>query len=228
MAETIILQGPSGSGKSTSLRTMPVEQTLILTPNDKKLPWKGGDKAYAKRLKPVPTLDELQAYLQGEALAKVVAAGKVKYIIIEDFTHYMIERMSSTKFVSQNSGNATFERWKTMANDVMKAIVHCSKSLPKEVYIVVVHHTEADESGKLVFKIFGKLLRDSFDLVSFVRIVWHSMVIDKPKVEDRYVFLTNDDGIHQAKSPMGMFPEAIIPNDLYAALQAVEAYDKAE
>lgn len=207
---------------------MPVKETIMVTPNNKKLPWKGGDKSFGKRLQFVPTLKELETFLLSDAVAKWCETGKVKYIVVEDFTHYMIERQRSTQFVSQNSGNATFERWKTLANDVMRIAVDVMNKLPEGVFVVLIHHTEPDESGKQVFKIFGKLLRDSFDLVSYVRIVWHSMVIDKPKAEDRYVFLTNDDGMHQAKSPMGMFDKTHVPNDLYAAIQAVEAYNKAD
>jgi hypothetical protein len=49
--------------------------------------------------------------------------------------------------------------------------------------------------------------------------VLHSRVID-----GEYLFQTQYDGEHLAKSPMGMFEEDLIPNDLALVKQAIDEY----
>jgi hypothetical protein len=49
--------------------------------------------------------------------------------------------------------------------------------------------------------------------------VLHSRIVD-----GEYKFQTQDDGDFLAKSPMGMFEEFLIPNDLQVVKGAVENY----
>ena len=224
MAEVILLQGPSGSGKTTAARNLPPGESLMLTPNSKLLPWPGAEKQWEKRKLRVNTLDELSDMADKLAIGLSKNPEYVKYILIEDGTHYLTERMMSVKFQAMNTGNGAFERYKKLAFDVMKVREKFEK-LPSSVTVVWIHHVE-EEQGKYVFKIQGKLLRNEMDFVSYFRIVWHSVVTDAPKREDKYKILTNDDGIREAKSPMGMFAQDLMPNDLLPMIQRVIEYNK--
>jgi len=44
--------------------------------------------------------------------------------------------------------------------------------------------------------------------------------------EMEYFFQTNTDGVTSAKTPMGMFDEQLIPNDIVEVLKKVEEYYK--
>jgi hypothetical protein len=221
MAEIIILEGPSGSGKSASLEDLPVKESIIITPNTKPLPFRGGDTKWGKRKMLKKSFTELS-----EALDQVEKAAKVKYCVIEDLSHYFNERIQSPSFMSQTSGNQAFERYNVLARDVMHTLFYKAQQMRPDLKVVIIHHVDKDTDGRQQFRVFGKLLGDKLDPVSYVRIVLHSRVLmDQKDLDKRYVFQTNDDGMHQAKSPNGMFDNMFIPNKLYAALQAVEQYD---
>lgn len=223
MAEVILLEGPSGSGKTTSLRNIPPNESLMLTPNAKLLPWPGAEDAWKGRKIRVNNLVELQNMADKLNAKFQEKPGYLKYIFIEDGTHYLTERTRSVQFQSQNTGNGAFERYKKLADDVMK-VRERFEQLPNGVTVVWIHHVEHDESGKSVFKIQGKLLRNEMDFVSYFRIVWQAVVVDAPKREDKYRILVNDDGAREAKSPMGMFDQDLLPNDLLPMLLRVQEY----
>lgn len=43
-----------------------------------------------------------------------------------------------------------------------------------------------------------------------------------------YKFLTNTDGEHVAKTPLGMFEDQMIDNDLAAIIKVIDAYNEGE
>jgi len=223
MAEVIIIEGPSGKGKSTSLRNLDPKGTnsALLVPNSKPLPFKGGDALCGKRKILVSEMNDISPQIEG-----LIKAG-VKNIFIEDFSHYFNTRILSDDFMSKSSGSATFERWKTFAKDVMKALFLKAPVWPADVKIFVFHHVDKGDDQFSKFKIFGKLLGDNLDPVSYVRIVLHTVILDK-KGPERFVFQTQQDSMREAKTPMGMFDEMYISNDVNAVLQAIEAYDRVE
>lgn len=228
--ELIILEGESGSGKTTALRNLPVDQTFIITPNGKPLSWSGGTQAYGKRIKQVTDLKEI-----GPLIPRIAAGNPekgvapVKYIIIEDFSHAQNLRILSPKFVAdgQAGGNAKYERYAMFGRDVNDNIIVPIQALrDKPGYVILINHTRPDGStGRQQFKTEGKMIGNTIDPVSYARIVFHSMILAGQPLDKRYVLLTHDDGLHEAKSPMGMFTEDHIPNDLLAALERVHAYD---
>lgn len=226
MAEVILVEGPSGSGKTTSLRNLPPSESLIITPNSKLLPWEGAEGQWKGRKLMIPTLDDLSNMAVN--LKKKYDDNPnygVNYIVIEDGTHYFTERTMSVKFQAMNQGNGAFERYKKLAFDVM-GVRKKFEELPERVMVIWIHHVE-EEQGKSVFKIQGKLLRNEMDFVSYFRIVWHSVVTDAAKRSEKYKLLTNDDGVREAKSPMGMFNEDLMPNDILPMLQRVREYNAA-
>ena len=52
-------------------------------------------------------------------------------------------------------------------------------------------------------------------------IVFHSM-----KLDGKYVFATNTDGLDVTKSPIGMFDTDYIDNDLQAVTKIIQSYYK--
>lgn len=208
---------------------MPVGRTVIITPNTKPLPFPGGTQKFKDkgRILLIETFEELGKTI--EDVAEQLPQTKTQYIVVEDFSHYFHERIMSPQFVSMTAGNAAFDRYNILARDVMNSIF----TLPKRIKhprlkIVLIHHTEDDKMGKERFRTFGQLLKEKLDPQSYVRIILHSRTTDKKKAEERYVFQTNDDGVHEAKTPMGMFDEQFIANDLFAVLKRIDEYDGVE
>jgi hypothetical protein len=57
----------------------------------------------------------------------------------------------------------------------------------------------------------------------FTVCLWTAVDMNKERAE-RYQFRTNTDGTNTAKSPMDMFPDDLIPNDLQAVINACNEY----
>lgn len=239
MIESILVQGEPGTGKSTSFRHIPPKGTMVLKPNTKPFPWRGGDAAFKrdggvvvmdKRLSSI--YDMVYKGLSGDNQQKVM----FKQVLIEDFSHFLGAELMSDRFRARESGNEAFKRYSDLARDVYHALfdsVNDAEAFLKksgidnnDSKVVVINHTEENMRGKRVFKSAGKLLEKEIMPVSHFRIALHSITVEAPKIEDRYKFLTQDNGQYEAKSPAGMFESEYIPNDLWSVLQTVREYDK--
>jgi hypothetical protein len=83
MAKAILVVGESGTGKSRALLNLDPATTVILSPNRKDLPFKGGASMYnteKQNFFKVPNFESLKKMLEGVS-AKMP---HVKCIIIED------------------------------------------------------------------------------------------------------------------------------------------------
>ena len=55
--------------------------------------------------------------------------------------------------------------------------------------------------------------------------IFFCKIIEETDGTYQYKFLTNTDGEAMAKTPMGMFPEKLIDNDLAAAIKVINEYN---
>ena len=227
MPSIILCEGKSGSGKSTSLENLPPETTILFSPNGKPLPFRGARKMYieGKNQFTTSSLTKLKAFLETTPKAKP----KTEYIVIDDFTHFFNSRVMDASFIAQNSGNAAFAKWNIFAADVFAVIKEATESLPDTIKaVIIMHHTQLNDDGVQAFQSSGKLLEQTINVVSYFTYVLHSLVrpIDEGNVE--YGFLTNADGLHEAKTPKGCFVDKFIPNDMLYVLKTIEAYENDE
>ena len=224
MARAILVEGMSGTGKSTSWMNIPHEQAIIITPNGKRMPFPGATTKYTPfdpatgkgNVITTPNLTDIQAQLKG-----INTATHIKYVLIDDFTHYFNARMMSKTFVADTG----FTKWNKFGSDVFGAVFELLPVLREDLTLVINHHVSLNEVGRYTFKSSGKLLENTIDPVSYFTYVFHTTILLEDNVR-KYYFLTNDDGIREAKTPMGCFPELYIPNDIFAAIQRIEKYEK--
>jgi len=221
MAELILYMGPSGCGKTTSLRNLNPKETIIITPNGKSLPFpvKPGDYVKGKNLLTTNELDMLNPTITLISKDKP----EIKYIIVEDFTHYFTARILSQTFLNRNTGNEAFQRWTDFGASVYQALFLNSSVWRDNLYIIILHHTDIKEDGSIGFKSAGKLLDNTIDIPSYFNYVFHG-VIEQTEAGANYLIQTNRDTIRQAKTPYGLFPILRIPNDLQAILTRINDY----
>jgi hypothetical protein len=100
--------------------------------------------------------------------------------------------------------------WQTI-----EALKHARKDLAS----VVLAHSELDQVGFSRLKTIGKMLSEKMDFEGEFEVCLHARVND-----GNYVFQTNQDNEYMARSPMEMFDEMFIPNDLLAVKNLVESY----
>lgn len=80
-------------------------------------------------------------------------------------------------------------------------------------------HTETLDDGITRIKLIGKLLREKITIEGLFE-----TVLKAKKVDDNYYFITQSDGKDTIKSPMGMFSDYSIENDLNFVYEAIKNY----
>jgi hypothetical protein len=90
---------------------------------------------------------------------------------------------------------------------------------PKDVIVYFLHHTETMDTGKVKAKTMGKMLDNQLTLEGLFSIVLLCHTDGK-----KHSFITQSDGFTTTKSPMDMFPDVAIDNDLKTVDQTIREY----
>ena len=214
MSKAIIgIVGGSGTGKSTSLRNLPPDKTYIIDLERKGMPF---PKKFPYTA-PCSSTTEFDA-----ALKDALADESCEVIVIESFTKYVeiLHTLADRSFKGFDIWNFYNREIRTMLDKV------------KNDHAVVIF-TAVDEIVELVqpsgntfnvrrIKVQGKQHAGSIEK-EFLIVLFTEVKRDK-EGNTRYVFQTNSDGITSAKTPMGMFPEAYIDNDVNAVIETAKTY----
>lgn len=194
MAEKVLIMGESGTGKSTSLRNMNPDSVAIVNPVGKPLPFRGAKK--------FTTLDGVTESLKICKFMKEQAKAGKKIIVVDDFQYILsVPYMNRIK----ESG---WDKWNDFGSNYYEIIEVC-KELPEDVIVYYLTHTETLENGITTIKLIGKMLREKITIEGLFTIVLRTSVS-----EGKYYFLTQNSGKDTVKSPLGMFPDYAVDNDL--------------
>lgn len=225
MATLILLEGKSGSGKSSSWENMDESQSYVVSPNSKPMPFEGGRTRYSKEKKNISYGVDLMTIAP---LLKAIneKAEHVKYIFLEDFTHHFNKRVMDRSFIAKKVGGEAFAKWNELASDIMNNIITTAENMREDIFIVVAAHTQIEENGTEVLKTPGKLLNQSIDIPSYFTYIFHTNVSMKDGNNREYRFLTNSNGVHEAKSPKGCFKDLYIPNDMKLVIDTINKYQQ--
>lgn len=208
MAQKVLILGSSGSGKSTSLRNLNPKETFVIKCVEKPLPFKGSEKNYNVQAKNVFTASNLLKIMG--ALDKINSNKEIKTLVIDDF-NYMLT--FGYKDSAKEVGFSKFERLAFNTIDVLQKI----DGLRKDLTVYIMAHTQKDSDGKISMKTIGRFLDEKVVIEGLF-----SIVILALGSENDYKFTVN--GTDPAKSPMGMFAENDIDNDLTLINKAIDEY----
>jgi len=215
MGNATLILGESGSGKSTSLRELDNKTTVIINVLDKPLPFKGYRSKYNLESKNYLATDNAEIILR--AIKKVNdERPDITTLIIDDFQYIL-----ANEFMRRASeiGYRKFTDIGSNAWKIVKALTDSRGDL--DCFILT--HNYIDVDGKSKIRTIGKMLDDKVNLEGMFTVILHTMF-----VEGQYKFLTNSDGIHMAKSPMGMFTDKLIDNDLLYVKKTINNYNQQE
>lgn len=192
MANKILIMGESGTGKSTSMRNFGSDEIAIVNPVGKPLPFRG-------------KFDTLNGATESRKITqfmdKAVADGK-KVIVVDDFQYILsVPYMNRIK-------EAGWDKWNDFGDNYFTILNHVNE-MPEDVNVYFLTHTETLENGITTIKLIGKLLREKITIEGLFTIVLQTQVN-----EGNYYFLTQNSGKNTVKSPMGMFQDYSIENDL--------------
>ena len=213
MAKAVLIMGRSGSGKSASLRNIN-EKVFVVNVNKKPLPFKHNDNLIIMN----QNADE---YLTVKTKLSAAYENGIRIAVIDDAGYLM-----TSKFMSghrQAKGNSQFDLYNEIADNFYSLIKFVIDSLPNDMIVYFTMHEEMNDMGYSKPKTIGKLLDDKVCVEGMFTIVLHSL-----KLDGKYLFATNTDGLDVTKSPMGMFDTDYIENDLQFVTDKIRDYYKEE
>ncbi len=202
MAEGILILAKSGSGKTTSLRNLNPDEVMVIQPRQKRLPfphkgWKKWDKPTSKgSIFATNTFSGVTAVLD-----RMEKAGK-KVIIIDDFVYIMAQRVMDT--IDEKG----YDKWTQLAADFNDLTNHIENMDP-DMRIYIMTHVDTNDIGEVKMKTAGKLIDNLLTPEGMFTIVF-----GMAKTDSEAYFLTNGSTLDPYKSPMGMFKDRQVPNDL--------------
>lgn len=229
-AETIAIVGESGSGKSTSLRNLNPEETFLISTTGKPLPFRGYRKKY-KEMKKIDNKWVGNYYISSKYdkiinVLKIVnvAMPHIKQVVVDDWQY-----MLSYEFV-ERATETGYTKFSELAQHAMDVLRYSEQMRPNCKMIFLTHsdNVGSDIDPKYTIKTIGKLLAEKVSLEGLFTYVFFTKVIEGDSDRMQYKFLTNTDGECIAKTPMGMFEEMLIDNDLNEIIKVIDAYNEDE
>lgn len=198
MAVLVMIYGQSGTGKSTSLRNFKNEEVAVVNVSGKPLPFRGNIKPY-----------------NSDKYTEIMSAIKQTYrksIVIDDATYLMVNEFMRT---AKQTG---YQKYTDMACSFNGLIEFCS-ALPDDKIVYFMGHSDQADDGREHFKTIGKMLDN------YVTVEGRFTIVLKTVVQDgRYMFSTQNNGQDTVKSPIGLFSDTLIDNDLKAVDLAIREY----
>jgi hypothetical protein len=210
MSNLIVILGESGTGKSTSIRNLDPNSTYLFNVLSKPLPFRGYKSLFSDEKKNMFSSDD---HLEIMSKLKLINEKiiRIKTVIIDDFTF-----LTNNEYMRRCRENG-FGRFNDLGKNVFD-IFTLSQSFRDDLHCYIMCHTEKDHSGSIVPQTIGKMTQNYVGVEKRATIVLHSMLID-----GQYKFMTQNDGMRIAKSPMGMF-DLYIDNDLKAIRTVIDDY----
>lgn len=222
MAKTILICGKTGTGKTTSIRTLDPAETVILRVINRTLPFRF-EGVYGKEQKNMFSTPAYDTVLK--ALKWANEQENVKNVVITDATYIIRQEY----FKTANQKN--YEKYTAFAMH-MQQVLKAIQEMREDIKVFMEYHVDTvmSDSGAVEYKpsTVGKLLDNQYNILENVDIVLFS----SPEYEDKkitYGFITNRTldraGAEiPAKSPLGMFDELFIPNDLQFVSQKIDEF----
>lgn len=136
----------------------------------------------------------------------------IKNLIIDDWQYVM-----ANEFMRRATERG-FDKYSELGQHAWITINALMKTRP-DLTCFVLAHSDLDNTGRAKCKTIGKMLDEKITIEGMFTTVLHAIVSD-----NHYKFLTQNDGDHIAKSPLGMFTDLFIDNDLALVKQAVDSY----
>ena len=194
----VLLIGKSGSGKSASLRNFKKDEIAIANVLGKPLPFKSDLEA--------PKVDDYNIIL------KAIQNTSKKVIVIDD-ANYLI----TNEFMNKSSVKG-FDKYNEMGNNFFN-LINGIKNVEggKTVYLIM--HEDTDEEGNVKPKTIGKLLDDKVNIQGMFTICLRSMYDN-----GNYIFRLKTNGQDCVKTPIGLFDEEQMDNDLKAVDEKIREY----
>lgn len=199
MSIATLILGNSGSGKSTSLRNLDPEKTLLIQCINKPLPFRA--TGWKKRLSLKSDGNIIQTS-DPALIEKIMRQSPHEIVVIDDYQSVMVNELLAR---SSEKGYDKF-------TDIAKAawnVFNAAGALADHRRVYILAHTQTDDFGQVRMKTVGKMVDNTLVPEGYFTIVLRTEVVNGV-----YKFSTQSNGQDCCKSPVGMFPDLHIDNDL--------------
>ena len=200
MGLPVLILGESGSGKSTSLRNFNKDELVIYNVAGKPLPFRGGTQLLRA--------DNVSYNIIMQNMSKK----KFRCYVIDDSQYLLAFELFG------RVAEKTYDKFTEMAVHFYDLIQFVIRQMPPDCIVYFLHHTD-DIDGKVKAKTVGKMLNEKLTVEGLF-----SIVLMAKNLDGRYVFRTHSDGRDTVKTPMDMFEQDEIDNDLKAVDAAIREY----
>ena len=226
-SKSILIIGESGAGKSTSLRNLNPKETIVFSALGKGLPLKNSRINYTvwdKNQNPTGNFIITSS-------AKVIATWlqhisksmpHIHTIVIDDSTFL------SAKELDRRKDEVGYQKFNDIAHDFL-ALSEVANTLRGDLNIYFMYHVVTEGDGIMESKIIramshGKMIQEKLASIEaqFEIVLLASKLSDKDN-NLSYKFKTRDMS-STAKSPMDMFEDEYIDNDLALVNNAIACY----
>lgn len=209
------IMGDSGSGKTTAFRNIDPKTTMYVDCDKKGLSWKGWKKSFNEENKNYLVTDKPAT---ARAMLKKVneepGFKHIKNIVFDTINGLMVaDEMRRSK-------EKGYDKWQDLATCIYYLIDDALVVRPDlNVFFIAHTQTDMDDTGYKFthIKTSGKKL-DKIVLESKFGTVLLAKCVD-----GKYLFETQSDR-STAKSPLGMFENKEIPNDINIVLKAINEF----
>ena len=215
MANVVGIFGDSGSGKTTAFRNIDPKTTIYVDCDKKGLSWKGWKKDFNAENKNYIVTDSPQQALEIlMAVSKLNDYKHVKAIVFDTINGLMVaDEMRRSK-------EKGYDKWQDLAVCIYNLIDYALVARPDLTVFFIAHaQTDMDDSG---FQ-FTHIKTSGRKLDKIVLESKFSTVLLAKCVDGNYKFETQSNR-STAKSPLGLFEDKEIPNDINIVLKAIEEF----
>lgn len=211
MSIAVMILGNSGSGKSTSLRNLDPAHTMLIQCIKKPLPFKAAGWKVRANMKDEGNVIQTD---DPSTIEMIMRKSPHEIVVIDDYQAVMVNALMS------RSSEKGYEKFTDIAKSAWN-IFNAAGSLAPNRRVYIMAHTNTDDFGNVRMKTVGKMVDQTLVPEGFFTIVLRTEIIN-----GNYMFSTQTNGQDCCKSPLGMFDEKHINNDLaYVDAQIYKFYD---
>ena len=203
MAVIVAVMGESGTGKSTSLRNFKQGEASVVNVSKKPLPFRN-----TLSVLKTDNYQEIQAMIK-RAQAKSIIIDDAQYLMAFEYMHRAKEK--------------GFEKFTDIGANFFN-LTQTAVTLPDDKIVYFLFHIERTKDGNEKCKTIGQLLDEKITLEGLFTIVLKTVVLLDGNNQRQFCFATVNNGSDTVKTPMGMFTEPLIPNDLKAVDMVIREY----
>ncbi len=213
--KTMLIVGDSGFGKTTSLRNLDLSKMIYINVDKKTLPFKSKD------LYKHVMLESTQQLINGLEAAE--ADEGVEFIVIDTLT-FLGDMFYSEHIENSSNGMKAWGDYKSYLNHVIDMGKRSNKH-----YIFLAHASDIYDEKEMVTKTFAKIQGSlkGGGIEAHFTFVFYAKVIPDSDGMPQYMLQTNKTkgnvGV-SAKTPMGCFEEAYIPNDVSEVMKTIDTF----